>query len=401
MVSITPITVVTTPTTQKYSAPKKLTFTGTSDRFTPSADHKSADKSSWYLRDEHIIEQNDFTTTVERVKIGKGFLGLKKKIKIPVELYDLPIRLAEDIKQNGDSLIKMNEPKDILQETGLTNDEFLREIEKINAIIMLTHPRYDLYPDETYHEFEMQLGKSSARIKRITQGLSGVVYRITVPNCKSLALKHYLNPLDINLSEGAFPEIALAKKFNEDNVQDIPRLFAANPYNGWMLNEFIGRGYKMREDGISLAEYCEKNNLHCSDINSGMSVHCYDGEIFVDFGYIAPHRSSKELCNEFQKRTLQDRCEYYNKYAYLNNKNKSTLEKTINTALFGSEDTQAKFYKKHKKSPEFKFYQRVVRATDYVEVIDLPKDIKEDLQSLYEQIGGIGSAAKLIESCKQ
>ena len=164
-------------------------------------------EDSWYLKDQNVLEQDGFTTTIEDKTVKRSLVDKLSGKIYTKKLYDIALRLREDLVSKNTETVIQNAPHDILDAAELTNEEFVKEINKINAMIALVYPRYDAFEDKTQQSFKMHLGKTEANIKRLAQGLSGVVYTIEVPGCKPLALKHYFNSQRINLSEGPFHEI--------------------------------------------------------------------------------------------------------------------------------------------------------------------------------------------------
>ena len=355
---------------------------------------------SWYLKDEEIVNQDDFTTTIIDKTHKRSLMDRIRNKKYTRKIYDLPLRLREDLKRNNTDTIIQNVPADLLKETGLTNRELIKEIDKINSLIMLVAPRYDTFEEKTKQEFNIKLGSKIANVKRLSQGLSGSLYEIKVPDCKPLALKHYLNPMNINSQEGAFPEIALAKKMNEDKVCNIPLLYYANPYNGWMLSDFVDKNYEKRQNGISFIDYLEKNKLIPKDINSGILVKGKDNTpIFVDYGYIMPFGAS---ANDYQNVIYSDNTEKVNNNKYLDNDDVSDLTKFATISMYGDENTIKRTITKAKTTPELQFFidaSTAVRMT--LKEKEIPEDIACRLKENYEKSGFIGDVIELIKSCDQ
>ena len=364
----------------------------------PNPSFKYAD--SWYLKDEEIVAQDDFTTTIIDKTHKRSLMDRIKNKKYTTTIYDLPLRLREDLKKNNTDTVIQNEPSDLLKETGLTNKELIKEIDKISSLIMLVAPKYDTFEDKTKQEFKVKLGNKIANVERLSQGLSGIIYVIKVPDCKPLALKHYLSPMNIHSDEGAFPETALAKKMNEDKVCDIPLLYYANPYNGWMLLDFIDKNYEKRQNGISFIDYLEKNNLNPKDINSGILVKGKDNNsIFVDYGYIAPYGSTGENYHDV---IYSDNAEKVNNEKYLDSDDVSGLTKLATVQMFGNENTIEKIRTKVKTNPELQFSLDTCKAVVMaLRKKEIPAELAKRLQENYEKSGFIGDAIELIKSCDQ
>lgn len=357
--------------------------------------------NSWYLKNETILEQDEFSTTIEDREAKTGILDKFLKKTHPKKIYDLPLRLREDLAGHGIDTVVLHTPQDLLDKTGLSDEQFMKEINKINALIALVYPRYDSFEDKTKQNFKMQMGNSVANVTRLTQGMSGIIYKIEVEGCKPLALKHYLNPKSVNLSEGAFPEIAMAKKMNEANVSDIPLLYCANPYEGWMLSEFIDKDYKTRKGGISVADYAKNNNLVFRDANSGMTVSGKDGLILVDFGYISSASSHTHMSG-FDKTVAGDNRKRANSDEYINSKTASLLGKTENVNLYASPDSRKEFINEHKNDPEFKLFNDILAGTRFALASEeMPEKLKKSLQENFEKAGFIGDAVELVKSCNQ
>ena len=359
-------------------------------------------EDSWYLKDQNVLEQDGFTTTIEDKTVKRSLVDKLSGKIYTKKLYDIALRLREDLVSKNTETVIQNAPHDILDAAELTNEEFVKEINKINAMIALVYPRYDAFEDKTQQSFKMHLGKTEANIKRLAQGLSGVVYTIEVPGCKPLALKHYFNSQRINLSEGPFHEISLAKKMNEDNVLNIPLLYCANPYEGWMLSEFVDKNYETRKDGISVADYVKKHNLVLSDGNSGSFVKGKDRYVFVDFGYIKPSAYDTGLTN-FKKAVMEDNISRANSKDYLNSpQNVSTLGVAEKVYMYGNDETKKYFVQRYGNDPEFRLFEDTADATGRVlSNKKIPHSLKLRLQENFEKAGFIGDAMELVKSCDQ
>ena len=358
--------------------------------------------NAWYLKNKKILEQDDFSTTVFDKYQYCSFFDLLAGRKNHSQIYDLPLRLREDLKKQKTDTIIQNIPQDILDNTGLTNKELIKEIDKINTLIDIVAPEinWNNTKQKPKQKFQMKLGSKTATITRIAHGKSGCVYEIKLENCKPLALKHYHNSQKINESEGAFPELALAKKFNEDNVSDVPLLYYGNPYNGWMLSEFIDKNYTKRENGIGFLDYLNKNGLCCFDMNKGISVKGANEKIYVDFGYIRPKNSKIIPCKDV---IIQDITKRINTNKYASSKEVSDLTKAQNIFLYGDEVSTDFIETKSLTSPEIQFYNETNNTIkNYIlSEKEIPKETQKRLQKLYKSIGGIGNACILIKSCKQ
>lgn len=356
---------------------------------------------SWYLKDETILAQDAFSTTIEDKTVKRSLFDMILKKSYPKKIYDLPLRFREELQSQQTDMVVLNAPSDVLAATGLTNEEFVKAIDKVNALIALVHPRYDLFEDKTKQDFQVQIGNSVANVARQKQGLSGVIYKIEIEGCKPLALKHYINPAKINLKEGAFPEIAIAKKMNEDNVSDIPLLYCANPYDGWMLSEFIDDDYVKREGGISFVDYMIKNNLALDDENSGLTVSSKTDMIFVDFGYIASNASHTYISG-FDTVVFDDIRQKANSNDYIHSKQSSLLGVIENVSLYGDLDAKRALLNAYRDKPELKLFGTMLKALNCVHSNqEIPEKIKTDLQEAYEKSGFIGDAAELAKSCNQ
>lgn len=357
-------------------------------------------KNAEYLKNKNIVAQDDFTTTIVDTGVKKSFLDKVTGKVHTKKIYDLPLRLREDLISQNTDVVVQNEPADVLKATNLSCEEFIKEIDKINSLLYIVAPKYDLFEEQTKQEFQMKLGDKIATIKRITQGLSGCIYKIEVPECKPLALKHYLNPQNINGTEGAFAEIAFARQVNKDKVSDVPLLYCANPYNGWMLSDFVDENYKKRSSGMDFVEYIGKNKLVCRDINSGMAVKGANSPIFVDFGYIKPADSSTL---KYDNAVLADNSERINSKQYINSADVSGLTKVENISLYGNADTLEAANNVIMKDSQMQFFFEANNAiNNYVlNEREIPADLQTLLQEHYEAMGGIGDACELIKSCNQ
>ncbi len=356
---------------------------------------------SWYLKGQEILDQDGFTTTVEDKQAKVGMFDKLLKKTHPKKIYDLPLRLREDLTSKGTDTVILRGPNDVLNETGLSNEEFIKDINKINTMISLVYPRYDSFEDETKQSFEMKMGNSTANVTRLRQGLSGIVYKIEVEGCRPLALKHYLHPQKVNQAEGPFPEIAIAKKMNEDNVSNIPLLYCANPYEGWMLSEFVDKDYEARKDGVSILDYASANELIFGDRNTGNTVRGKDGRIFVDFGYIEPAFSNGCTLG-FEKVVCEDVVSRANSKDDKDKKYTSTLGHCADVSLYGNGETRKALVQKYADNPEFKLFCDALQGTRYALAgKDMPKDLEASLQESFEKSGFVGDAVELVQSCKQ
>ncbi|MBQ9246428.1 hypothetical protein IJ182_09200 [bacterium] len=356
---------------------------------------------SWYLNKENIVTQDDFSTTVvdkERKRKLKDIFNGKTYTK---KIYDLPLRLREELSETNKDTVVSNIPNDVMIASGLSNNDFIKSIDKINSFINIIYPRYDKDEDRTQQKFKMKLGNTVATVTRITQGLSGIIYKIEIPNCKPLCLKHFINIFDTNLSEGAFPEISLAKKMNEDNVKDIPLLYCANPYNGWMLSEFITSDYKSRKDGISFNNYLKRNNLVCNDVNEGMTVGGKDANIYVDFGYIYSKESDRDT-KGFHTKVNEDRKNNANRFSQQSIEKTSIMSSAENIFLYGDDKVQDSMIKEYHSNPEFHFLSEVTEAVENIlSGKRISSSLAMRLQKHFEEIGFIGDALDIISTCKQ
>ena len=356
---------------------------------------------SWYLKNEKIIAQDDFSTTIEDRSVRRSLKDIIKGKKYQKKIYDLPLRLREELSETNKEIVNQNTPVDILDKTGQSESEFIKDIEKINSFIALVYPRYDRNEDETRQEFKIEIGNSIATVTRIRQGMSGIIYKIAIDGCKPLCLKHFTNINDINMQEGAFPEIAIAKKLNEDNVKDIPLLYYANPYNGWMLSEYITSDYESRKDGIPFAKYMEDNNLVCNDVNDGMKVAGKDSLIYVDFGYISSKNSEKDL-NDFNSIVVNDKRNRVNSKDYISDENISLITKAQNLSLYGSEEFYSDFIDQYYTTQELQFIGDI--GTLINKVLSgrrIPVYTHKQMQREYEKLGFSGDIIQLINSCNQ
>lgn len=354
----------------------------------------------WYLKDKQVVEQDVFSTTVIDELHPRSILDKLTGKQYYSKIYDLPLKLREDLKNQKTDTVIQNIPHDILTSTGLTNEELIKEVDKINSLLHLVAPKFELFEEKTKQEFQMKLGNKTATLMRIAQGLSGCIYKIDVPGCKPLALKHYLDPQNINCSEGAFPEIAFARQVNKDGVSNVPLLYSANPYNGWMLSDFVDSNYSKRENGLDFADYVEKNNLFCQDINSGMAIMGKNGPIFVDFGYIY---STNSTTKKYQDVIFSDNEERINSTNYIEDSNVSDLTKIENFAMYGNENTLKIVNKEVCNKPEMLFFFDANSAiNNYVlRNLEIPKELQSTLQESYEAMGGIGDVCELLKSCNQ
>ena len=363
---------------------------------------KNSEVKGKYLKDEKVISQNGFTTTIED-KTAKKTLWDKITGKTPTKkIYDLPIRFQESLRAQNSERVVTNVPTEILNQTGLSQKEFEREIEKINTLINIVKPAYDLFEDKTQQSFQVKIGEQVAEVNRLTQGLSGVVYKIEIPGCKPLALKSYLNPLNINLSEGAFPEIALAQKLNKDGVPNIPKMYMANPYNGWMLSDFVDKNYTTSKTQENLSDYIAKNQLVFRDQNSGMFVDGKNARYLVDYGYISQKDSDNGYLIPYFKHSVLE-----SKYKKCNDLNEYKsehigLEQLHAIRNFAEPQTVQYINEKYADTPEYNFYLSLSYARELVlNDKEIPQELAQELQKNYEQLGFIGDAIDLVKSCNQ
>ena len=298
-------------------------------------------------------------------------------------------------KQKSD-IVTQNQPNDVLLATGLDENSFIENIDKINALIALIHPKYDLFEDQTKQVFDFNIGNTTAHITRIAQGLTGVIYKIEIPNCRPLALKYYLNPYEPNSSEGAFPEIAMAHKLNDAKVTNIPKLYYANPYNGWMLSEYIDENTELQDGNITFEEYIDKNNLVCRDINSGMAIKNSNGLFFVDFGYIRSNNSMP--CDaELNAEVNQYKINKYNKVD-----KELTLSNIENLSIYGNPNVKYATFNSQQNNLNFKLYTTTLQALKYVmQKQDIPDKLSAKLEEIYKEFGVESNVIDLIQSANQ
>ena len=395
--AINPNQVLNFNTNRTFSVLPKISCDSVS--FSAKSNFKYQD--AWYLKGKTIVEQDEYTTTVIDKPEKSGLLKRLKGTQPTRKIYDLPLRLRENLyKRRQDTFIEFL-PPDVLSETGLRMDAFVREIDKVNTLISLVRPKYDIDENKTKQKFEMKMGDSIAQIERIKEGMSGTIYKIQIPKCRPLCLKHFINSDSANTQEGPFPEIAMATKLNKKFVQDVPIMFCANPYNGWMLSEYISPDYSSSVKGIKFDDFMKKNNLDCNDVNTGTIVHSNNGDIFVDFGYIAPSGSDR-YTEGFDKVVLADKKEMVNSAGYVNFSKRSVLSLADNMFNYAEPKLKKMFFYELSRNPETKFYLAARRAVDNVLKNEpIEQSDKETLQKNYEELGFIGSAVKLIESCNQ
>lgn len=388
------------PTFGKFYKNIPLSIMPLKDSFEPSEKIQYDSQFSPYLKDKTVLSKNEFTVTVEDTDIKRSLSDKIKKRMHTKKIYDFPFRLRQELIQKGNYVLTVNEPKDILKTTGLTNEEFCKEIDKINTLISLIYPRFNLLQEYTQQEFTMKAGNSAITASIVKQGGSGVVYKITVPGCKPLALKYFKPKKNPDPTEGAFPEIAMARKMNVDNVSDIPVLYSADPYNGWMLSDFVDKDYKVR-NGISFADYIEKNQLVLDDINTGMAVVTNDNKkIFVDFGYISP--SGSEPIKGLNNITSDDTQQTINSPDYLTTLKKSVFTTSKQIYSHGNNKSLLDFLKLYQNNPEYKLYDTMSKAVALkLGYREIPRDLAKEIQKNYEESGFIGDALTPTESCFQ
>lgn len=346
-----------------------------------------------YLKNEEIVQQDEFSTTIIDKYHPKSIIDKLTKKKYVETIYDLPLRLHDELQKQKTDTVKQSQPNDVLLATGLDEQSFINNVDKINALIAMIHPKYDLFEAQTSQVFDFNIGNATAHITRITQGLTGVIYKIEIPNCKPLALKHYLNPYDQNSSEGPFPEIAMAHKLNEAKVTNIPKLYYANPYNGWMLSEYVDENTELKDGNITFEEYINKNNLDCKDINSGMAIKNSNGLFFVDYGYIYPN-NSKSCSAELNSEVNQYKINKYNNPAC----QELTLSDIENINVY-----RISYVKYSAFNPlDLDFFNKTCQALRYVmQNKDIPEELSADLEKIYKEFGVKSNAIDLLKSANQ
>ncbi len=352
--------------------------------------HKDNYQHLPYLENKEIVSQDEFSTTIIDRDHQTSFIDKLTKKKYTKTIYDLPLRLHYELQKQKSEVVKQNQPNDVLLATGLDEKSFIDNIDKINALIKLIHPQYDLFEDKTKQIFDFNIGNTTAHITRITQGLTGIIYKIEVPNCKPLALKYYLNPYNLNSSEGAFPEIAMAHKLNDAKVTNIPKLYYGNPYNGWMLSEYVDENTKLQDGDTTFTEYIKENKLLCGDINSGMAIKSLNGLFFVDYGYICSDNSIP--CNtELDTEINQYRLDKYNNPI----NQELTLSDIENISIYGTLYPQ-------KNNLNFNLFNATALALQYVmQNQDIPDELACKLEEIYKEFGVESNVIDLIKSANQ
>ena len=378
-------TITVTPRINNKLTYDKVSFSGIEK---PKYEYADA----WYLKDEEIVSQDKFSTTIINKKIKRSLFDIIRNKKYTAKIYDLHLRLREELLKNNTDTVVQNEPTDILKATGLNNEELIKEIDKINSVLDLC-PQISNYDEN----FKIKLGNKIASIEKINNGMSGVIYKIRVPNCKPLALKKYFLHSGGKGAEGPFPEIAIARQMNKDKVNDIPLLYCANPYNKWMLSDFVDKNYNARKGGISFINYIKENNLWLDDINTGMAVKGNNGNICVDFGYIHP----VGCCYiNYEKIENSDNKNRINNKNYIESEKISGLTKYRNAISYGSNETIEKVKSESKENHEMQLYRDVYKAlvgeNEEGGEMKVDKETAERIQKNFEKSGFIGDALKIF-----
>ena len=131
-----------------------------------------------------------------------------------------------------------------LPEGESTEEEFLAGLDALSAKLRLFD--FAVYRREGFHiEFrpdvvDMRIAGAPFRLTYAGSGNFGLAFRMDFGS-ESLLLKTFYHCSRDLLFSGPFSEAALGIFVTAKGVRNMPHLFAANPYAGWLLTEFISR----------------------------------------------------------------------------------------------------------------------------------------------------------------
>ncbi len=201
-------------------------------------------------------------------------------------IYDLGLRYAivanNTVREKGSAIIK-NEIPEIFK--GLDEKELFKTLDELPVYL---EPR-------KLNKFK--IGEKEFTANSIGSGCLNDAYLIKDTNNNQICYKVAKNPYQMNMGQGVYDEIAIWQEAQNAGVNDIPKLYMANPVGyvvqakgdlgsttkgAWEVVEFVSDSKQVPQDGLKLTSWLKEKGLHHGDLHAGN----YIGDTIIDLGGI-------------------------------------------------------------------------------------------------------------------
>jgi len=179
-------------------------------------------------------------------------------------------------------------------------DVTLKHMDRLASLLQLfemeLYRRAGIHIEKPDMESFVRLGGLIVYVKYLGSGNFGSAFQLTTPE-NSFVLKTYYRRNYELLHSGPYSEAALGAFVTRKHVRDMPRMYIANPSQGWLLTEFVDPNWQpINPDGPSWKDL----SLQSLDPSGGPQneIQLSDGrKCRIDYGHLtAPYR--KKNCDE-------------------------------------------------------------------------------------------------------
>ena len=217
-------------------------------------------------------------------------------------------KLATIIKkklERGEDLSIFKSLPDIFQ--GIIKEKL---IEMLDILAYFTRKNLNKLPSS---EISFDICGKNFVAKYLGQGYNAIITKLEDKSGRSVVMKSFKKPESMS-NFGIFGELAAYQEFGDEDINNIPRLYFANPlsimvqeknkpsmdsydtneyFGAWEVVEFISQNTPVKKEGITLQDWLKNKHLIHSDLNDENCI----GEYVVDLGGIG--KLNKLLLNRY------------------------------------------------------------------------------------------------------